>query len=223
MTLRSARTLAIDWYDRPHTSARPRPAYSSERPETDTPTEAVTQDQSQQHRETQLSLGVQAYQRGNREQALAILSALAAEPGVKGTPLQLEAMIYLGEIHYIQGDEQNARSFFEMVILTNPRHVLDPFRHPPDVAAFFNQVKLTMDLSAVEVPPLSIRPGLQAWAPMGVYHFRHERSARGWLYASGGSHWAQPVSCWPTFCSVNTIGIRAGSPITRTTTLTCNN
>ena len=94
-------------------------------------------------------------------------------------------MIYLGEIHYIQGDEQNARSFFEMVILTNPRHVLDPFRHPPDVAAFFNQVKLTMDLSAVEVPPLSIRPGLQAWAPMGVYHFRHERSAQGWVYASG--------------------------------------
>jgi tetratricopeptide (TPR) repeat protein len=132
--------------------------------------------------EERLSEAIQAYQRGDRETALAVLSELANDPAIQGTDARLQALIYLGEVHFVQGNEQWARQFFEQVIKTDPRYVLDPFRHPPDVASFFHQVKLTMDLSGLEPEPIPIRPPRNAWSPLAIYHFKQGRTGRAWLY-----------------------------------------
>jgi hypothetical protein len=94
-------------------------------------------------------------------------------------------MIYLGEIHYLQGELLDARRWFERVVHASPGYVLDPFRHHPDASAYFNQVKHSLNLPVEPNIAQAERLPKAAWAPLGIYHLQHDRRGRGLIY--GGS------------------------------------
>lgn len=133
-----------------------------------------------------LELAVRAYQAGQYEEARTSLALLVNDPAVTDTGLRQQARIYLGEILYVQGQEDAAFKVFETVLLDDPQHRIDPYRHPPDVCGFFEVVRASMQ--ALETPlspppvPVSTRG---VWTGFGAWQRAHGRPGLGAFLLGG--------------------------------------
>jgi hypothetical protein len=162
-----------------------------------------------------LDQAVRRYQFGESEIAIGLLSALVVEEALPDD-VRRDARIYLGELLYIGGDKDAARRFFEQVLAKDPDHVIDPFRHPPEVCGFFNYVRAYQSPvrprdggqdGAVLVPGMQLpdtlpaRPAI-AYAGFGVYQFKYHRTGQGLAFLStqvialGGN-----VAAWAIYLS----------------------
>lgn len=139
-----------------------------------------------------LDNAVRAYHAGQQDLALSLLTALIRDADPRSEVLR-EARVYMAEILLFQGNEASAREALELVLREQPGLVLDPFRHPPDICAFFELVKAsgTWRAAPVEDPgpaPATRRPS--PWLPLGIAQARQQRPTAAALLATG-----QGLSC----------------------------
>jgi hypothetical protein len=145
----------------------------------------------------QLAAAKLAINRGENPLARAILESLADRLENGETPpasIAREALVYLGDLRYIAGEQSGAREAFRMVLLDAPEHVISPYHHTEDVRAFFalirDQVEAEIALRPapvpVPVPPPTRVPAMPVWgyAPLGIPQLASGRTARGILYGS---------------------------------------
>lgn len=134
---------------------------------------------------------IRAYQSGQYDHALFLLSALLSEPSTPDDQRQ-QALIYLAEVFLAQGNEASARESFEAALGLNPSLQLDPFEHPPDVCAFFEVVRSTWSAPADEAPPPLAPPPARVspWLPLGIPQISQGRPGPGTVLAV-----SQGLSC----------------------------
>ncbi len=138
-----------------------------------------------------LDAAIRAYQSGQYDLALFLLTAILAEDTTDATDRQ-QALVYLAEVFLAQGNEASARESFEAALELFPGLQLDPFEHPPDVCAFFEVVKATWRPRVVQPTiTLDLRPPpTSPWMPLGIAQQRQGRPVPGTLMAVG-----QGLSC----------------------------
>lgn len=143
-----------------------------------------TEEHSPDH--ARLDLAVRAYQAGQYEEARNSLAQLVNDPTISDAVLRQQARIYLGEILYVQGQEDAAFKVFETVLLEDPSFKVDPFRHPPDVCGFFEVVRASVNAlgpaKTVTSPPLSDRG---VWIGFGAWQRAHDQRRFGNLLMTG--------------------------------------
>jgi len=132
-----------------------------------------------------LDIAVRTYQLGRRDEARTLLANILLDTTIDDEDLIQECRVYMGELLYIQGDEEGAKQFFEQVIRLNPAYLIDPFRHPPDVCGFFNYVRAYVapfPTVSTAPPPVTQIPPLHwtAWLPIGgFYQLSHGQTRKG--------------------------------------------
>lgn len=100
-----------------------------------------------------------------------------------------DALAYLGDILLSEGDKPAARAVFEALLDEAPAYLMDPFAHPPDVCAYFEDLRLARRSEVVILPPIPppvpTRGPFPIWsfAPGGVYYFVKGRPAAGVAWA----------------------------------------
>lgn len=135
-----------------------------------------------------LEEAVRAYQEGRPEEAQVALARLVMDESVEDRELRQQARVYLGEVLYVQGEQDAAFRAFELVLIADPAYRIDPFRHPPDVCGFFEVVRASIAPlrpaePLVRVPP----PRLPAstLAGFGLYQLSHGHPGRGLPFTIG--------------------------------------
>ncbi|MEC9391518.1 MAG: hypothetical protein VX944_15705 [Myxococcota bacterium] len=120
-----------------------------------------------------LYAAVGAYQRGDGETAKLALARLINDPTVADEQLRQQARVYLGEVLYLQQNEEEARRVFEAVLTLDPTFTIDPFAHPPDVCGFFETVRAyIVTPTATALQAQSAVPS-SAYLGFGLYHQQH--------------------------------------------------
>ena len=138
-------------------------------------------------RRADLEAAVRAYQAGRHAEARVALAMMVNDPTLTDQKLRMQARVYLGEIFYVEGDEEAAFKAFEAVLSEDPNFRIDPFRHPPDVCGFFEVVRASTTpgraTPLVTPPP----PGLaaNAWMGFGQYQRTHGERTHGRLLLGG--------------------------------------
>lgn len=148
------------------------------------PAEAPAPPDAQQR----LSAAVRAYQEGRPDEARVELAALVNDTTLMDAELRQQARVYLGEVLYVDGQEDAAFKVFEVVLTEDPDYRVDPFRHPPDVCGFFEVVRAST--SALTPPPTILPPApspapLSAFVGFGVYQVRNGLEPKGALMMAG--------------------------------------
>ena len=136
-----------------------------------------------------LDEAVRLYQTGSHDDAKQILSGLVNDPALVDEGLRQRARVYLGEVLYLQGNKEEARRFFEAVLLQDPAYVIDPFAHPPDVCGFFETIRAYIrPVPTVAAPPTVPepigRPPMSTYIGFGAYQFQSGRPGLGAAMAS---------------------------------------
>jgi hypothetical protein len=98
---------------------------------------------------------VSIYIAGDLPGARAELIRLVSDPALSEQELQL-ARIWLGEVEYVGGEREAARSTFRTVLLYDPDYRMDPFLHPPEVVSFFEATRA--ELYRPDDPLLPLQP-----------------------------------------------------------------
>lgn len=133
-----------------------------------------------------LDLAVRAYQSGQYEEARTSLALLVNDPRVSDAVLRQQARVYLGEILYVQGQEDAAFKVFETVLLEDSSFKIDPFKHPPDVCGFFEVVRASVSaLPDDPIPAVTVPLSRGAWAGFGAWQRTHGYRRVGNLLMSG--------------------------------------
>lgn len=134
---------------------------------------------------------VRSYHAGQQDLALSLLTALIRD-AADDPAIVRDARLYMAEILLFQGNEAGAREALELVLRDYPDLILDPFRHPPDICAFFELVKASgswrPQAPAVQVEPPARRSS--PWLPLGIAQARQGRPVAAGLLATG-----QGLSC----------------------------
>ncbi len=147
----------------------------------------------------QLAAAKLAINAGDNARARAILESLSERLEAGEEPpsaIAREALVYLGDLRYISGEQSAARQAFRAVLLDAPDHVISPYHHTEDVRAFFALVReqveaeiaLRPDPVPDPVPQLQPQrvPPMPVWgyAPLGIPQLATGRTGRGILYGS---------------------------------------
>ncbi len=112
----------------------------------------------------------------------------------------VEALTYLGEIQYVQGEPETARVTFRWVLEQDPEAPISPYHHPLEVVNLFDLVRKTVVAERVEEPPLPSPPPpapAWVWLPLGVPQFAQHRRGAGAVY--GGLQVALAATSVATF------------------------
>lgn len=162
----------------------PEPTSAPERPAEPEPAESVPETPEQQ-----LDRAKQLYFDGSVPEAKAILQALQVRHMTRDDlqwDTAAEAMIYLGEILYMNGEAERARDAFRMVLEVQDTYQLSPFSHPTEIAYEFNVVRKQVLAERAAVPDPVIPPA-PAWTvlPLGIPQMVDGRPVRGALFGVG--------------------------------------
>ena len=142
-----------------------------------------------------LEAGVRLYQTGKAERAAAMFAALVNDPSLNQPDLRQQARLYLGEVHYSQQNQEEARRLFEAVLMVDPNFVMDPFAHPPDVTGFFETIRAYIRPTTPPPPqitdsaPVPKTPA-SAFYGFGIYQLSHGDKRMGTTLAIGQSVFA---------------------------------
>jgi hypothetical protein len=138
--------------------------------------------------EERLNAAVRTYQTGHLNAGRDAFSALVDETSYTDPNLRQQARIYLGEVLYLQGEQEAARSVFERVLTEDANYSIDPFRHPPDVCGFFETIRTYIRPATVtEARESTPQPTLPVigYLGFGLYQLRHGRTMMGSILLAG--------------------------------------
>jgi hypothetical protein len=107
----------------------------------------------QQAPQARIDAAVSLYIAGDLEGARAELIRLVSDPALSEEELQL-ARIWLGEVEYVGGEREAARSTFRTILLYDPDYRMDPFLHPPEVVSFFEATRAELSRPVDPLGPL---------------------------------------------------------------------
>lgn len=152
--------------------------------------------QAQDQADPRLERAISAYHNGGFHEASAQLNALLYPLKLEEMDQILEARIYLGLCAYILERPEEAAAEFSRVLEVDPRYQLDPLYTPPDILAFFEQLRKKRlqarptPSSVPTAPPAIIsRTAPQDFildlAPLGIAQFRAQRPIHGALLLAG--------------------------------------
>lgn len=137
-----------------------------------------------------LEVATSAYFAGNVDRALQLIAVIEVRDR-SGEPfpvdVYVEALVYKGEILNGQGDPAGAARAFESALERSPDHVLNPYHHPSEVLAVFEEARRNVKERLAQRPP-PIAPVIPPapWyvaLPLGIPQFIHDRPIRGAAYA----------------------------------------
>ncbi len=128
-----------------------------------------------------LSRARDAYFSGEHERALAEFAALAADE--QPVEIRLEAMLWLGEVQFVLGDEVGARATFRTLLMLDPEYPISAYEHPLEVVGAFEVVRRAVREQAPS--PARPRP-YPAWGylPMGAPQFGQGQRGRGAMWTT---------------------------------------
>jgi hypothetical protein len=98
-----------------------------------------------------------------------------------------EALIYLGEIRYVEGDRAAADATFRLLLERDPGWRISPYEHPMDVVGAFEIVRASVQgENSQRKTDRPIGPPLPWWgyAPLGVPQFKQGRIGAGAAFAT---------------------------------------
>jgi hypothetical protein len=129
----------------------------------------------------------ETYVLGDHARAQSDFEALIARDTIRGdVPPEVlaEAMIFLGEIRYMNGDRTGAEQVFRALLTQDPSTPIRPDDHPDFVIGIFEVVRASV-LAERRAEPARLRP-LPAWgfAPFGIPQIRRGQPVRGALAAT---------------------------------------
>lgn len=150
---------------------------------------------AEQTPEQRLNAAVRLHQTGHPDQAAILLASIANQADLDDEGIRQSARIYLGEVHYLQQNKEEARRLFEAVLLREPDYVMDPFAHPPDVCGFFETIRAYIRPASTPQPapaPLTAapRPPASAYMGFGIYQIQHGNRPLGAVMAVGQAAFA---------------------------------
>lgn len=132
--------------------------------------------------QARIDAAVSLYISGDLPGARAELIRLVNDPSLGESDLQ-HARIWLGEVEYVGGEREAARSTFRTVLLYDPSFRMDPFLHPPEVVSFFEATRAELSRAPDPLPDLPPpRPPLTrtlAWVVPGGMQFTNGRPVLG--------------------------------------------
>lgn len=129
-----------------------------------------------------LNQSVQLYHVGSRAEAMQGFLTIGYD---KGYPISVrhEALMYIAEILYIEGNVDDARTYMLEVLQENPEYRIDAFRHPPEICLEFDAVKRKfVPLNTMVSPSRQYFPKI-GYSPFGVYQFRYDASWKAITYS----------------------------------------
>lgn len=109
---------------------------------------------------------------------------------------EVVALRYLGACHHILGAKEQASAAFEALLDADPRAELDPVQFPPELVAFFRDLRdrrgptLAVTPAAPPAPAASAEAGRSsksralAVLPFGVGQFQNDQPGKGAVFAS---------------------------------------
>jgi hypothetical protein len=121
-----------------------------------------------------LADAIQRYLAGDTPGARDELRALLAEGPTLPPDVRREAMAYLGDLLYAEQGEGAAKPIFESLLAEAPNFPMDPFKHPPEVCGYFEDLREARRVALLPVPVPTPEPTpfpLLALAPGGVHWF----------------------------------------------------
>jgi len=130
-----------------------------------------------------LNEAVQFYQMGDRPMALQTLLSITTDPSYP-ISIQQEARIYIAEIMLVEGNVDDARSYFHEVLDINPSYSIDRFRHPPEVCTEFDYTNAQWKQQQPPPPIIGNNPTFYKLAPFGIYQFQRKETWKGIAYSS---------------------------------------
>lgn len=145
---------------------------------------------------TELDRGLKAFQsardlylRGEVEAAQRAFERVVYGAQITGDDdLWAQAMTFLGEIAYLDGDRPEADRIFRRVAQTVPSWRPSPYDHPDEVVGAYEIARTAVSelISPAEADGPFAPKALPWWgyAPLGVPQFRQQRPVRGALYAT---------------------------------------
>ncbi len=126
-----------------------------------------------------LNAALSAYQLGESDTARLSLARIVNDSTITDEALRQEARFYLGEVLYLQQNEEEARRVFEAVLTLDPGYPIDPFAHPPDVCGFFETVRAYI-VTPNPVAPVSAGPAPRsAYLGFGIYQIQSGQNRKG--------------------------------------------
>jgi tetratricopeptide (TPR) repeat protein len=111
----------------------------------------------------------------------------------------VEALTYLGEIYYVQGNQQQAEIAFRYLLERDPQTPISPFHHTIEVVNLFELVRTTVLAEQEDLPPV-LAP-VSTYLPLGIPQLAQGRTGAGLLY--GGLQTALVVTSIVTFVQVD--------------------
>lgn len=137
---------------------------------------------SMQEALVELNEAVQFYQMGDRPMALQTFLSITTEPSYPVT-IQQEARIYIAEIMLVEGNVDDARSYFHEVLDINPSYSIDRFRHPPEVCTEFDYTNAQWKQRQPPPPIVASKQSFYTLAPFGIYQFQRKETWKGVAYS----------------------------------------
>jgi hypothetical protein len=133
-----------------------------------------------------LQVALEGYSRGDHAEAKRLLESLRQRVALDAAvdpELAAEALIYLGEIRYGEGDYEAASAAFREVLARNPEQPVNPYRHPPEVVGLYELVRQSVlrDREAAALRAVKPYP-LWGYAPFGLPQFATDRPRRAAVY-----------------------------------------
>lgn len=133
-----------------------------------------------------------AYFAGDVDRAMQLLLVLEVRDR-SGEPfpvdVYVEALVTKGEILNARGDSAAAARAFESALERSPDHVLNPYHHPSEVLALFEEARRNVKERLARRPPppeVDVPPvPWHATLPLGLPQFVQGHPVRGALYAAG--------------------------------------
>lgn len=133
--------------------------------------------------EARLAGAIRLYLAGDPVTARQQIQGLLAVGPDLDPALRRKAMAYLGDILYAEQGPEAARSTFESLLAESPDYAMDPFEHPPEVCAYFEDLRRrTVPVAPPTFPTPA--PSEEPWPwtvllPGGAYYFAEGRPAPG--------------------------------------------
>lgn len=131
---------------------------------------------------TELDAAIQAFLDGDTADAKTRLQGLLARGPELEAPIRRDALAYLGDILFTEDGAPAARNVLEALLDEDGEYRMDPIKHPPEVCAFFEDLRLSRIPVA---PPLKIEPPKRrpfpylALLPGGVYYYTDHKPVTG--------------------------------------------
>lgn len=134
--------------------------------------------------EARLAGAIRLYLAGDPAAARTELQGVLAVGPALDPTLRRKAMAYLGDILYAEQGPEASRSTFESLLAESPDFVMDPFEHPPEVCAYFEDLRRRTVTIAPPTPPTAEKWPWQVMLPGGAYYFTEGRPLPGVVFGT---------------------------------------